>query len=241
MKVNIDDLLPDIPPISLSEGVESPPPGIFRFSLADFLCVWQGFPSKNLVEKRERLERIFNSDYFNIQTVATDAISLEKLIYTGFYESSPKNGSGFIYLYTFEDNILAGKYYEGILWWTSTKYEAKIKIGRTEQNVLNRIDQQLATRTSVSEPPILLSALWTNQVVQCEREIHNELRHKRLTDNQGRAAKGGVEWFKDNPTEAIPIILKWVVRHRTDLSGSQMQVDSESENLEVSDITTRFQ
>ncbi len=230
MKVNVDDLLPEIPAITLSEGVDFPP-GVFRFSLADFLSVWQGLPSKSLIEKHERLERIFNSDYFNIHTVTTDSISLQKLINTGFYESSSRNGSGFIYLYTFEDNILAGKYLEGMLWWTSTRYQAKIKIGRTEQNVLNRIDQQLATRTSVSEPPILLSAFWTNLVVQCERDIHYELREKRLTNHLGRAAKGGVEWFKDNPTLAIPIILKWVTRYRNHPTATQIQVAGESENL----------
>ncbi|MEJ1939035.1 GIY-YIG nuclease family protein, partial [Nostoc sp. NIES-2111] len=112
------------------------------------------------------------------------------------------------------DNVLAGKYSQGLLWWTSSRYETKLKIGRTEQNVMKRIDQQLATRTSISEPPILLSALWTNLVVQCERSIHHELRNKRLSDNMGRPARGGVEWFKDTPTLAIPTVIKWITRYR---------------------------
>ncbi|MEH2217873.1 MAG: GIY-YIG nuclease family protein [Nostoc sp.] len=229
MKFNVADLLPEIPAIKLAEDF-NPPPGVFRFSLSDFILVWKGFPSKNIIEKRQRLEKIFNTDYFDAYTVVADAISLNKLIYTDFYDPSPKNGSGFIYLYTFEDNVLAGKYSQGLLWWTYSRYETKLKIGRTEQNVLNRIDQQLLTRTSISEPPILLSAFWTNLVVQCERNIHYELRNKRLSDNMGRAARGGIEWFKDTPTLAIPIILKWITRYRIDpYSSSLIPVASESE------------
>lgn len=213
MTVNIEDLLPDIPALKISETT-NPPPGIFRFSLSDFITVWKGFPYSNLTEKRERLERIFNADYFDVPIVATDDVSLDKMIHTSFSASSPQDSSGFIYIYSFEDNILAGKYSEGLLWWTAHRYKAKLKIGRTEQNVFNRIDQQLSTRTPIPEPPILLTALWTKSVVQCERAIHNELRNKRLADNQGRNAKGGVEWFKDTPTLALPIILKWVNRYR---------------------------
>ncbi len=143
MKFNSEDIWHDIPVVKLFEGVPLPP-GVFRFSLSDFISVWKGFPSKSLLEKRDRLERIFNA----------------------------------------------------------------------EQNVLNRIDQQLDSRTCVSEPPILLTAFWTNLVVQCELDIHHELRNKRLTGKMGGAAKGGVEWFKDTPTSAIPIILKWVTRYR---------------------------
>ncbi|MEJ1934989.1 hypothetical protein WDZ92_32735, partial [Nostoc sp. NIES-2111] len=90
MKFNVADLLPDIPAIKLTEGV-NPPPGIFRFSLSDFLLIWKGFPSKNLIEKRERLEQIFNADYFDACTVVTDAMSLDKLIYTDFHAPSPKD------------------------------------------------------------------------------------------------------------------------------------------------------
>lgn len=213
MTFNSEDIWHDIPAVKLFEGVPLPP-GVFRFSLSDFISVWKGFPSKSLLEKRDRLERIFNADYFDSHTVLTDAISLEKLMNTGFYDPSPKDGSGFIYIYTFEDNILAGQYLQGMLWWRVSRYKTKLKIGRTSQNVLNRIDQQLDSRTSVSEPPILLTAFWTNLVVQCERDIHHELRNKRLTGKMGGAAKGGVEWFKDTPTLAIPIILKWVTRYR---------------------------
>ena len=140
MKFNSEDIWHDIPAIKLAEGVTLPP-GVFRFSLSDFVYVWKGFPSMNPLKKRDRLEQIFNADYFESHTVLTDAISLEKLIYTDFYELSPNNGSGFIYIYTFEDNVLAGQYLQGMFWWKVRRYETKLKVGRIEQNVLRRIDQ----------------------------------------------------------------------------------------------------
>ena len=119
-------------------------------------------------------------------------------------------------MYTYEDNVLAGLYEQGIFWWKTTRYEAKLKIGRTEQHPFRRIDQQLDTRTNIPDPPILLAALWTNLVAPCERSIHIELKEqgKRLTDSRGDDAKGGVEWFKDTPTESLPTIHKWVKYYR---------------------------
>ena len=213
MKFDSEDIWPNIPGVNLTKNVNLPP-GIFRFSLSDFAYVWKGLSSMNCLEKRNRLERIFNTDYFESHTVLTDAISLEKLINTDFYDPSCKDDSGFIYIYTFEDNVLAGQHTQGMLWWKSCRYKAKLKVGQTGQNPFNRINQQIDSKTCIPEPPILLTALWTNQVAQCEREIHQELSNKRLIDSTGKAAKGGVEWFKDIPTSAIPIILCWVSRYR---------------------------
>ncbi|PSB57834.1 hypothetical protein C7B77_06985 [Chamaesiphon polymorphus CCALA 037] len=41
---------------------------------------------------------------------------------------------------------------------------------------------------------------------------------KRLKDKEGNLAKGGVEWFKDTPTQILPIVLKWV-KHFNELLG----------------------
>jgi hypothetical protein len=232
MQVNIENLLPSIPLAKISEDFNLPS-GIFRFSLSDFIAIWKGFPNYSFTEKRERLERIFNTDYFDAHIVVSDAISVEKMMYSTFSAASPQDRSGFIYIYTFEDNVLAGKYSQGWLWWTTHRYEAKLKIGRTEQNGFNRIDQQLATRTSISEPPILLAAFWTNSVVQCERDIHLAMEDKRLTDKTGRAARGGVEWFKDTPTRALPIVLEWVTHHRNNYSNLMEQANLEFNDLSI--------
>lgn len=210
MRFSSDDIWHDIPEVDIHNDFIPETDSIFRICLEDFVYSWKGFPSMHPSKKRERLSCIFNVDYFESHTVLTDSISIEKLINTDFYAPSPNDGSGFIYIYTFEDNVLAGLYEQGILWWKTKRYETKLKIGRTEQNVLRRIDQQLDRKTGISEPPILLAAFWTKLVVPCEREIHRELANKRLADKMGRPARGGVEWFKDTPTLTLPIVLRWV-------------------------------
>jgi hypothetical protein len=87
--------------------------------------------------------------------------------------------------------------------------------------------------TSISEPPILLAAFWTNSVVQCERDIHLAMEDKRLTDKTGRAAKGGVEWFKDTPTRALPTVLEWVTHHRDNYSNLIEQANLEFNDLSI--------
>ncbi|MBD1873919.1 GIY-YIG nuclease family protein [Nodosilinea sp. FACHB-131] len=213
MRFSSDDIWHDIPEVDISdeELIDFIDDGsIFRVCLEDFIYAWKGFPSMHPSKKRERLSSIFNVDYFEEYTVLTDVVSLKKLLNTDFYEPSPANGSGFIYIYTFEDNVLAGLYEPGLLWWRTKRYEAKLKIGRTEQNVLRRIDQQLDRKTGICEPPILLAVFWTQWVVSCEHEIHQELAGKRLSDKTGKPAKGGVEWFKATPTLTLPVVLKWV-------------------------------
>jgi T5orf172 domain len=209
MKFSSHNIWHDIETFDVSKGLEFVPDKVFRFCLEDFICIWRE-SLNSTSDNRDKLSSIFNIDYFNSCTVLTNAISLKKLANTGFYDSSPKDRSGFIYIYTFEDNVLAGKYDEGILWWKTQRYETKLKIGRTEQHVFNRIKQQLDCKTAISEPPILLAVFWTRLVVQCEHKIHEDLAAKRLSDNTGQAAKGGVEWFKDKPTLVLPIVLKWV-------------------------------
>jgi len=224
MKFNSDDIWHDVPTVKLTKNTIYPP-GIFRFCLSDFISLWEGFPSMNYQEKKDRVARIFNIDYFDSCTVLTDAISLKKLIKSTFSAPSLSDESGFIYIYTFEDNVLAGQYKQGMLWWAVRRYETKLKVGRTEQNIFNRISQQFDIRTSISEPPILLTALWTNRVVLCERTIHQQLNSKRLTDTTGKVSRGGVEWFKDVPSSAIPIVLHWVSYYRRkDLPSSAPQV-----------------
>lgn len=218
MGFDSDDIWHDIPVINITNNSTVTDNSIFRINLDTFVCCWESFPSMSTCQKRDRLSQIFNIDYFNSDTVLTNKTSIEKLKKSRFYDPSPSDQSGFIYIYTFEDNVLAGLYEQGFFWWKTCRYEAKLKIGRTEQNVFRRIEQQFDSKTGVSEPPILLAVFWTKLVVQCEREIHNELIDKRLKDKEGNLAKGGVEWFKDTPAQILPIVLKWV-KHFNELLG----------------------
>jgi RNA polymerase sigma factor (sigma-70 family) len=210
MGFDSDDIWHDIPVINITNDSIPTDDSIFRINLDTFVGCWESFSSMSTAQKRDRLSQIFNIDYFDSATVLTNADSLEKLKKSGFYDRSPADRSGFIYIYTFEDNVLAGLYEQGFLWWKNSRYETKLKIGRTEQNVFRRINQQLDNKTGISEPPILLAVFWTKLVVQCEREIHNELIDKRLKDKEGNLAKGGVEWFKETPTQILPTVLEWV-------------------------------
>ena len=210
MKFDSNDIWHDIPKIDILADSIPTDDSVFRIDLDTFVYCWESFSSMSTTLKRNRLSKIFNIDYFNSATVLTNASSLYKLKKSGFYDKSPTDQSGFIYIYTFEDNVLAGLYEQGFFWWKNRRYETKLKIGRTEQNVFRRIYQQFDNKTGISEPPILLAVFWTKLVVQCEREIHNELIDKRLKDNEGNVARGGVEWFKDTPTQILPTVLKWV-------------------------------
>jgi hypothetical protein len=215
MKFNCEDLIPGIPKVQLPEESKQQN-GYFRISLSDFLPIWQGFPLQGIAQKRNRLESIFNADYFDEYIVVSDSISIEKIRSTNFSQPSPKNGSGFIYVYTFEDNVLAGARKEGFLWWEKTRYEPKLKIGRTEQHPFYRIERQLDKKANIPEPPILMAILWTELVATCERDIHYELtkQGKRLSDDKGRQKRGGVEWFKDELNQSMPTIYNWINHYR---------------------------
>ena len=62
-----------------------------------------------------------------------------------------------------------------------------------------------------------MAILWTELVAPCERDIHNDStkQGKRLVDNKGRHARGGIEWFKDELTQSLPAIYQWVIHYRS--------------------------
>jgi hypothetical protein len=236
MGFDSDDIWHDIPVINIANDSIPTDDSIFRISLDTFVYCWESFSSMSTSQKRDRLSQVFNIDYFDSASVLTNANSLEKLKSSGFYDKSPADQSGFIYIYTFEDNVLAGLYEQGLFWWKNRRYEAKLKIGRTEQNVFRRINQQFDNKTGISEPPILLAVFWTKLVVQCERGIHHELIDKRLKDKEGNLAKGGVEWFKDTPTQILPIVLKWVKHCNLQQPSIAISSPKSSEYAESADL-----
>ena len=191
MGFNSDDIWHDIPIIRIGNDDIPTDGSIFRISLDTFIPYWESSPSRSLAQKREHLSKIFNIDYFDSATILTNAVSLKKLQGWDFYDQPPTERSGFIYAYTFEDNILAGLQEQGLFLLEPRQYETKLKIGRTGQNIFNRIKQQFDKKTGVPEPPILLLFFWNKSVVQCEREIHKELDDKRLKDKEGNIAKIG--------------------------------------------------
>lgn len=69
-----------------------------------------------------------------------------------------------------------------------------------------------------------MAILWTELVAPCERDIHNDFtkQGKRLVDNKGRHARGGIEWFKDELTQSLPAIYQWVIHYRNPVSSKEL-------------------
>jgi hypothetical protein len=198
----------------------------FRLSLATFAPHWKGFKRKDEVEA---LKSIFHVDYFDDSLFVTDAISLPVLLTQEFYSLSNEDKSGFVYIYTFEDKVLAGKFQSGFLFFTSTNYKAKIKVGCTTRNVFYRIKQQvIQAGAALSDPPILLAAFWVPRPFSCEAEIHNAFSKQQVTDSNGQPFHFvGTEYFYAVPKEVLPDIYKLVQKNRMEHVLEKPQVLSE--------------
>jgi T5orf172 domain len=198
----------------------------FRLSLSTLATHWKGFKRKDEVEA---LKSIFHVDYFNDSLFVTDSISLPVLLTQEFYSLSNEDKSGFVYIYTFEDKILAGKFQSGFLFFTSTNYKAKIKVGCTTRNVFYRIKQQvIQAGAALSDPPILLAAFWVPRPFNCEAAIHNALSTQQVTDSKGQPFHFvGTEYFYAVPKEALPDIYKLVLRNRAEYPIEKPQVANE--------------
>jgi hypothetical protein len=106
----------------------------FRLPLSEFAKRWEGRRSR---DELELLKEVSDEDYFEDSLFVTDSVSLEILLAQKFHSKSSDDGSGFVYIYTFENNVLAGKYMHGgfLGFFSSKGYEAQIKIGQTIRNV----------------------------------------------------------------------------------------------------------
>jgi T5orf172 domain len=199
----------------------------FRLQLSEFAKRWEGRRSR---DELELLKEVFNEDYFEDSLFVTDSVSLEFLLTQKFHSRSSDDGSGFVYVYTFEDKVLAGKYiHSGFLGFFSSKeYKAKIKIGQTTRNVFKRIHEQVVeAKTALADPPILLAAFWVPKSGGCENQVHTVFDDKRVTNKHGKPYKlTGVEWFIDKPQDALDSVWKIVLQHR--ITHRPIQVPGET-------------
>jgi T5orf172 domain len=187
----------------------------FRLQLSEFAKHWEGRRSR---DELELLKEVFNEDYFEDSLFVTDSVSLDFLLSQRFHSKSSDDGSGFVYIYTFENNVLAGKFVHGGFFgfFTNKGYEAEIKIGQTTRNVFKRIYEQVVeAKTALSAPPILLAAFWVPKSGGCENQVHTAFEDKRVTSKNGKPYKlTGVEWFIDKPQDALDSVWKIVLQHR---------------------------
>jgi hypothetical protein len=194
---------------------KAPKNGPFRLKLSEFANIWEGHKSKDEIHL---LQAVFNADYFDEALFVTDSVSLETLLKQRFYSSSADDGSGFVYIYTFNNSVLAGKFSHGGFFGLFAKngYKAEIKIGQTTRNIFKRIYEQIEqAKTMVSSPPILLAAFWVPRSGGCERTLHIEFENKRVVGANNKPYRlTGVEWFVDEPQKALDAVWEIVVQHR---------------------------
>jgi T5orf172 domain len=215
---------PVAPPHNLPES------GLFRISLSDLeKYFWKANRSNP-----EILNNLFNSDYFDQHCIVTDSETLDRLKLIPWSCSTNGYQGGFIYCYTEQNYVLAGKEKEGIWFWENTRYNSTFKCGMSDRHPLKRISEQypideLSNKFNINKPspPILLSLLWTGSAFLAEREIHSALDSRRVTDNQGRSfRRAGAEWFIDRPENMMKVAYPIVMNHRKALSEDYTFVQS---------------
>jgi hypothetical protein len=195
-----------------------PKTDLFRISLRDLdEYFWR--PNG---QNRDILKNLFNRDYYDQHCIVTDSESMTRLKPIFWSADTKSYEGGFIYCYTEQNHVLAGKGKEGFWFWESTRYDATFKCGMSDRHPLKRIHEQYKMNdldnnpaTSKPSPPILLSLLWTGRAFLAEREIHTALDERRVTDNQGNSFRNaGAEWFIDRPENMIRIAHPIVMKHR---------------------------
>lgn len=235
MAFDCNDLWHDIPVVK--DLQDAYPSNLFRISLADFMCIWQGFKSFDVDQQRSRIEKTFNSNYFDDYLLVTDEISLLKLREVNFDAPATRDRDGFIYIYTYPAYVdkLPKNFF---LFWAKTYIEMSMKIGKTERNPFKRIDEQFKkAKTVVPELPILLVALWTKQVSNCENQIHDLLENKKINDNQRKRTNVGDEWFRDILIQSLPTIYDWVKHYRNSENDDELEDEGKEFPIEAAKVT----
>jgi hypothetical protein len=208
-----------------------PESGLFRISLSDLeKNFWRANRSNP-----EILSKLFNKDYFDQHCIVTDFETLNRIRSIPWSASTGDYLGGFIYCYTEQNHVLAGKEKEGFWLWETTRYNSTFKCGMSDRHPLKRIYEQYGLKdindndkaaTNKPSPPILLSLLWTGRAYNAEREIHTALNSRRVTDNLGQSfSSAGAEWFIERPENmmkaAYPIVMSYREFVNEDKTSSQ--------------------
>jgi hypothetical protein len=207
-----------------------PESGLFRISLSDlekyFWTVNRSNPGI--------LNKLFNKDYSDQYCIVTDFETLNRLKPILWSASTGDYLGGFIYCYTEQNHVLAGKEKEGFWFWETTRYNSTFKCGMSDRHPLKRIYEQYGLKdtngkaaTNKPSPPILLSLLWTGKAYNAEREIHTALDNQKVTDNLGQNFNSaGAEWFIDRPENMMKLAYPIVIRYRNVLSEAYTSTQS---------------
>ena len=162
-----------------------------------------------------------------ILVIDRNTIAELKNMREGYWTGSKQ--AGFLYGYSYEDNLIAGHYKEahesGILWWYKSwqthHFLPKIKIGKTSRiDFQDRVLEQFTgPRIGVGHPEkaILLFLIYSPRVSNdplniknkgLESIVHAELRKRGCflrDNNRFEDTSPGTEWFEVNVGEAFAI------------------------------------
>jgi hypothetical protein len=143
-------------------------PLLFRYSLCDLNIACS-----------DKLPLVkFNLDFHRSKTILSDLYSSENnmrgLFNLPLNTEIQEDGSGWIYLYTNDQELLNGKKEEGLFWWYQISYKCRIKIGITGRHPIQRIREQQST--GVSRLPLILGLLWTPTINTADSILRDGLK-----------------------------------------------------------------
>jgi T5orf172 domain len=160
----------------------------------------------------------FNLDYYRSRIIVSDNYSFQDnmrgLFDTPIKAKEKEDGSGWIYLYTNEQELNNGKLEGGWLWWYSIKYKCRIKIGRTGRHPIQRIREQQSA--GVAHLPLILGLLWTPTIGTADTVLRNVLKSYKARNS------GGDEWYLIEPSEALKIVVESIENCRNKVPNSEV-------------------
>jgi hypothetical protein len=174
----------------------------------------------------------FNLDFHCSRTIISDKYSYEYNM-RGLFNTplkikleDKKDESGWIYLYTNEQELNDGRQEKGWFWWYSLEYKCRIKIGRTGRHPIQRIREQQST--GVPHLPLILGLFWTPTIVTADNVLRDRLRPFMATN------AGGSEWYKLKPHEALKIVLESIEDCRNCTKNNEVNLMEENIIKEIS-------
>ena len=208
------DIWKEIEGIELNEiNPDTDVPKLYRYSLNSLNKVC-----------RDKLPLVkFNLDFHRSRTIISDKYSYEHnmrgLFNTPLRIEKLQDESGWIYLYTNEQELTNGRQEKGWFWWYSLEYKCRIKIGRTGRHPIQRIREQQST--GVPHLPLILGLFWTPTIVTADNVLRERLKSF-IAPNSG-----GSEWYKLKPNEALNIVLESIEDCRNSTSKDKVNLMEE--------------
>lgn len=166
----------------------------------------------------------FNLDFHRSRTIISDYYSYQNemrgLFKTPLRTEKHQDGSGWIYLYTNEQELVNGKEETGWFWWYNLEYKCRIKIGRTGRHPIQRIREQQGI--GVPHLPLILGLLWTPTIVRADNILRERLKRYAALNT------GSTEWCELKPKDALNIVLESIEDCRSNIQTREINLMEEN-------------